>query len=932
MIMDTTPSADKVYQGVYTLYNNPNNTEKEQAAKWLEDFQKSVYSWSIADELLQQKRDLISCYFAAQTMRSKIQNSFHELPQSSHESLRDALMMHISQITLNTDKKIVTQLCLAVADLSLLMSTWKNSTLNLIEKLSNDVNTIWPLLIILTLIPEEINSRYLRLGANRRDDIMKELETNSRIVLEFLSVCLTSTVTPTNCDIQIDIVKCFTSWLSVHVINLDEIIECSILKHCFTILRDPTTNIGQNDASVDGLCTLLQCIETNNNHQQLLENQVFQGILALEDAYHLAVAHEDVDKATNYCRLFTGLAETFLSKMIIESTDAQPHYSIKVLDLVLNCVGHYDYEVAEITFNLWFKLSEDVYNKVDINVGNHFKPYIERLISAIYRHSQIDSDHEGLIDESESFYEFRKKVSDLIKDVVFIAGSSNVFKTMFYSLQDPSVTWERSEAALFVMETVARNILTDESIYVPKVIEAILNLPENTHIAVRYTSILLMGELCEWIDHNSDYLESILNFLLIGLQQKTGLASAAASSLQQICSVCTNHMTKHIDGLVQIVKSLDSFEISNDFAIGLLKGISTIIGRISNDQIPIVLREICTFQISPLLELLEKDIELERSQRSDPSFWLDRLAAILQHTQPNIKENEIHPSAIVLTDIWPVISNVMEKYQNDFRVMERACRLLRYAVRGIGQQSGHILEPLVKQIVNLYSRHQHSCFLYLGSVLVDEFGKNPACAQGLLEMLQAFIEPSFNILQEEDGLKNHPDTVDDFFRLCTRFIQRCPLEFLQSQILNPILQCAILACTLSHKDANQSVMKFLVSLLTYGIPDNASKYPVEKELVRQIVEVNGEALVMNLVHASVFCLHSYMLNDVADVINHLKQINLNHLGNYLKMALDALPKKNSGGHVTATEQQLIEFQGNILKAEASKAICYALKDLAHLYR
>ena len=59
--------------------------------------------------MLQQKQDLISCYFAAQTMRSKIQLSFHELPADAHPSLRDSLMDHLSQINENTNTAIVTQ-------------------------------------------------------------------------------------------------------------------------------------------------------------------------------------------------------------------------------------------------------------------------------------------------------------------------------------------------------------------------------------------------------------------------------------------------------------------------------------------------------------------------------------------------------------------------------------------------------------------------------------------------------------------------------------------------------------------------------------------------------------------------------------------------------------------------------------------------------
>lgn len=359
-----------------------------------------VYSWTIADELLQQKRDLYSCYFAAQTMRSKIQNSFHELPSSSHESLRDALLIHLSRIRIDTDKKIVNQLCLAIADLSLLMSSWENPILSLIEKLSNDINTLWPLLIIITQIPEEINSRYLRLGANRREEILKELKSNSHIITEFFVACLQNIQNYP--DIQLDVMKAFTSLISVHAIDVVDIYDNAIIKHAFNILGEGNTEQKYHDVAIDLLCTVVQCLE-NNNNQETIGNQIFHCVVNLECAYHMSVAHEDADKAINYCRLFTALSESYLEKMVMES-EAGPHYSIKSLDLVLNCVGHYDYEVAEITFNLWFKLSEDLYNKNCPAITDHFKPYIERLIGALYRHAQIDSDHEGLIDDSDSFY------------------------------------------------------------------------------------------------------------------------------------------------------------------------------------------------------------------------------------------------------------------------------------------------------------------------------------------------------------------------------------------------------------------------------------------------------------------------------------------------------------------------------------------------
>jgi hypothetical protein len=47
---------------------------------------------------------------------------------------------------------------------------------------------------------------------------------------------------------------------------------------------------------------------------------------------------------------------------------------------------------------------------------------------------QIEPDTEGILEEGEDFTEFRSRVVELIKDVVFIIGSSNVFRHMLAHL------------------------------------------------------------------------------------------------------------------------------------------------------------------------------------------------------------------------------------------------------------------------------------------------------------------------------------------------------------------------------------------------------------------------------------------------------------------------------------------------------------------
>ena len=138
-------------------------------------------------------------------------------------------------------------------------------------------------------------------------------------------------------------------------------------------------------------------------------------------------------------------------------------------------------QVADITFNFWYRLSELLYKKEKEKFTAVFKPFISRLIVALCRHCQYESDmvgeinqnlwlvstyahmasvkkwliyaatssvirrydvsyqhhscndvtsvcfQEGIPNSGDEFSDFRYRVSELIKDVVFIVSSSSVF-------------------------------------------------------------------------------------------------------------------------------------------------------------------------------------------------------------------------------------------------------------------------------------------------------------------------------------------------------------------------------------------------------------------------------------------------------------------------------------------------------------------------
>lgn len=93
--------------------------------------------------------------FSAQTLRSKIKYDFHQLPNETTSSLRDALL-RLLLLYSGGPRVIMIQICISIAALGLQMKTWNTVIPDVIAACHGGTeHSLEALLQFLAVLPEE---------------------------------------------------------------------------------------------------------------------------------------------------------------------------------------------------------------------------------------------------------------------------------------------------------------------------------------------------------------------------------------------------------------------------------------------------------------------------------------------------------------------------------------------------------------------------------------------------------------------------------------------------------------------------------------------------------------------------------------------------------------------------------------------------------
>ncbi|KAF8399370.1 hypothetical protein HHK36_015235 [Tetracentron sinense] len=328
-----------VKEALNALYHHPDDSVRMQADRWLQDFQRTIDAWQVSDNLLHDaSSNLETQIFCSQTLRSKVQRDYEELPSEAFRPLRDSLNISIAVAALAVHVPV---------------EDWGGGgVVNwLMDEMNSHPECVPSFLELLTVLPEEAFNYKIAARPERRRQFEKELISTVEVALSILTACLSAN------ELKEQVLEAFASWLRLkheYTLSILLIPASTLASHPLVLTALSSLNSDLlSEAAVNVISELIHYTAAGSSgglsEQMPLIQVLVPQVMSLKE--QLRDSSKDEEDVKAVVRLFADMGDSYV-ELIATGSDE----SLLIVHALLDVVSHPEHDIALMTFNFWHNL------------------------------------------------------------------------------------------------------------------------------------------------------------------------------------------------------------------------------------------------------------------------------------------------------------------------------------------------------------------------------------------------------------------------------------------------------------------------------------------------------------------------------------------------------------------------------------------------
>ncbi|CAK9084236.1 unnamed protein product [Durusdinium trenchii] len=880
-------------------------------------------------------------FFAAQTMRTKVQFDFYELPADSYMSLRDSMLVHIDRFRAAEHQPIHTMLAIGLADLAIQMDhTWPNAVETLFQRFGQSPESYPTLLEVLRMLPEENNNYKLMTDSFKRESCSQRLQAATPQVVQFLLNLQCPTV-----QARRKVLECFLSWIKYTNLQASDIAQ-SLGGFC--LAKTPVVSLRMCSSDISAYQPVIEVILSQlGTLRSKFETQLSRGMeVALDD---------EQDSLLQVCRIYVEVGECLVPLVMTQCADAQ---IVSILQVILRCTDLPSEEISSIPLEFWHRLADEVcrHPETDVKIDQFQGVYLELLSASIRRCTLSTTQDPFLADDEIAAY--RQRILGLVEDCLEVltpnTALEHVLKSLLGGQQNGVVV---QEAHFFVLTMVASRAEVREGSVLWQLIQSLPPLisataPEGAERVdgailhfTKKTAIELLGNLWQWVKTRPDFLRSsleMISMLLMAsdppnspnnmLERTKQVQQAASMAFKEICVGGKLHLQDLVPQLTQLYVSTIALPIRMHLFI--VDGVGAVVASLNQEE---TFRSALEHLVTPLVQ----GLNTERERPVVLSEILDRLTTIIR--QIHIREGSAKAACVghvaakydrvdgilvllamffllyttqildkmrqlISSTFWPVIRQCLAQHPADSKLVEKSCRLLKHSMRCVPDLFKPNLSDVARTLVTAFQQHQHSSYLYSAEILAHTYAKDPEIVPVLTELFNQLSSIGLQcLMHSKDKLEEITELVEDSWTSKRWSV----------------------AIFVQQKEAVEAIIAFIESVLSH-IGETfklGRRYADEsKAKIGQLLQPHALQVAPGFVQA-IFRLIAgvptkYVQDSIPSILDHLRSAFSQEFPAWLEAALTQLPPS------VGSKAELQKFGEHIIRGDDQR-LYEAIQDLCY---
>lgn len=784
--------------------------------------------------------------------------------------MKTALLNHLIRISAEEgpiDRVVCRRLCLALAALAVQLNE-RGVVSDILNRLNAIISTAPEVILdLLTVLPEECYNDKISVDDDLRYIFADQLTDSSPQVLSFLCSFTESTNVV---DTQLQLLKCFCRWIENTHISQETLSTHPLMAYILNALKSRHLF----DEAVEVVISMLRkyggvmCMSDNMALALILIPKILE-LRSLWDVGSIQAGSMDEDVCRSLSRLFTEMTENYLDILVLEHNFSQN----EILAQLLLCAQYpWDFDIARIPLKAFYELSVAIRSESQHRssriIQSRFSNYYWALLDIAVSKMKVDENallgHATISNEQDVE---RGEWKETIIDVVDVVGDeavaqgllNNLLQTYTLIRNEPTAqlsNWLLFDAFLSSLCVVVSLQRLQDGTILSTVFEVLLCVPEECRASV-ISRNNMAGKIAEYADCNMQYFQTLVASIQRGLalapatqeqQQQHGLAESVTTSVSSSASYALSTLLKYNKRILEVVNLNDLILNLNGWRTGkcislegelaLLGGVCTVLSGMEYDM--------STRGLQFILEPIVKDFETAVVNRQPVKVLADNVERItvclrlLQCKKLDFSQTELsvtHPVLVSFHHIWPYLRQALDAHPNNEGICEKICRVYKHVIKNVGCAFMPLIEPMMQHIIQQFNSTHYCSYLYVGSVIVGEFGEYTKCIQNnmvancdvnstrdaLCGMFLSMSMIFFGTCMSLNDFEQKPDLVEEYFYLVARVIQIFPIQFISSVDCNTVIQAGIVGLQLRHREAQKGILLFFERLI--GMYEALAEYP-----------------------------------------------------------------------------------------------------------